>query len=148
MSLASYGHVTCLIMVYVPCLFSHSSGDLMVINQHHHYCASHDITLCPHQLLLEDLCSQLTEWRQAREWLIIFLDTNENMLHGPFHDMLSSPDLQMQEATFHFHLDPCWHNMATFQKGLALGIWPIDSMWVTPDLLIEPPLGKNSFPTW
>jgi hypothetical protein len=103
--------------------------------------------------LLENLRSQLTEWRQAGERLIVFLDANENMLHGPFHDMLSSPDLQMREAAFHHHPDSCWHNTATFQKGLALGKWPIDRVWVTPDLPIEaatwlqflPHLGDHRF---
>jgi hypothetical protein len=59
------------------------------------------------------------------------------MFQGPFHDMLSGLDLQMQEATFWCHPDPRWHNSAMFQKGSSLGKHPIDGVWVTPDLPLE-----------
>jgi hypothetical protein len=132
-----HGNVARLISVYVPCLSSRSSGDLTVINQHRRYCASHNIDVCPRQLLLDDLRSALLAWRQAGERLIVFMDANENMLRGPFSDMLSSPDLQMHEATFHRHPDPRWLSTATYQKGNSLGKCPIDGVWVTPDLPLD-----------
>jgi hypothetical protein len=147
------GHTARLISVYVPCFTSRSSGDLTVINQQRRYCDAHALSTCPRQLLLEDLRSLLLTWRQAGERLVVFLDANENMLNGPFQSMLASPDLQMREATYHKHPNPRWPQTATYYKGTSIGKFPIDGVWVTPDLPVDaatwlqflPHLGDHRF---
>jgi hypothetical protein len=100
------GHVARMVLVYVPCRTSRSSGELTVMNQHHQYLESREIFTCPRKVLLEDIRTCLQEWRQAGERLVVFLDANENAMDSPFHDMFVSPGLQMREAVFHHHPDP------------------------------------------
>jgi hypothetical protein len=58
------------------------------------------------------------------------------MTKGPFHDMFTGPDLQMREAISNQHPDPCWQHTASYQKGDTLRKWPIDGVYVTPNLPI------------
>jgi hypothetical protein len=77
----------------------------------------------------------LIEWWQAGDRIIIFLDANEDMMAGPFQQMLmGNGSLHMREAVFVRHPDPQWHTMATFQCGDRSGQFPIDGCFVTLDL--------------
>ena len=75
------------------------------------------------------------------------------MLNGSFQSMLASPDLQMREATYQKHPDPRWPKTATYYKGTSIGNFPIDGVWVTPDLPVDaatwlqflPHLGDHRF---
>jgi hypothetical protein len=147
------GHIARIVSVYVPCRSSRSSGDLTVMNQHRRYFENNGRLECPRTILLEDLRLLLQTWRQAGERLVVFIDANENMTKGPFHDMFTCPDLQMREAVSHRHPDPRWQHTASYQKGDTLGKWPIDGVYVTPNLPIDastwlqfqPHLGDHRF---
>jgi hypothetical protein len=71
------------------------------------------------------------------ERLIVFINVNENMTKGPFHDMFTSPDLQFWEAVSSRHPDPRWPNTATYHKGDILGKWPVDGVYVLPNLPVD-----------
>lgn len=148
------GHVAWIITLYVPCKATHSSGDLTVMNQHRRYFEAQGIMRCPRELLLEDIRTDLLQaWRAAGEQLIVFVDANENVINGPFHDMFVSPALQLREAVMHRHPDPRWQHTATYSKGDSRGKWPIDGVYVTPDLSFDaasrlqfmPHLGDHRF---
>jgi hypothetical protein len=128
------GHVARLISIYVPCKMSQSSGTLTVMNQQRRYFEEQDMRDCPRSILLADIWAQLHMWRQEGERLVVFIDANENMTDGPFHEMLTSPELQMHEAVSHRHPDPRWKYTASYCKGSTLGKWPIDGVYATPDL--------------
>jgi hypothetical protein len=68
-------------------------------------------------ILLEDIQTLLQIWWHSGERLVVFIDANENMTKGPFHDMFTDPDLQMREAVTHWHPDPRWQHMVSYQKG-------------------------------
>jgi hypothetical protein len=116
------------------------------MNQHRRYFEASGRSACPRAILLEDVHSLLQTWWQARERLVVFIDANENMTQGPFHDMFTGPDLQMREAVSHRHLDPCWQYTASYQKGDTLGKWPIDGVYVTPNLPIDASTWLNFMP--
>ena len=147
------GHIARIVSVYVPCRTSRSSGDLTVMNQHRRYFEAKGRLDCPRTILLEDIRSSLQSWRQAGERLVVFIDANENMTKGPFHDMFTGPELHMQEAVAHRHPDPRWQHTASYQKGDSVGKWPVDGVYVTPDLPIkasswlsfQPHLGDHRF---
>jgi hypothetical protein len=92
-------------------------------------------------------------WRHSGERLVIFIDANENMTNGSFHEMFMGPNLHMRKAVTHRHPDPWWQHTASYQKGDILGKWPIDGVYVTPSLPIEastwlsfmPHLGDHRF---
>jgi hypothetical protein len=123
------------------------------MNQHRRYFKANGTRDCPRKILLEDLCLQLLTWRQVGERLIVCIEANENMLTGPFHDMFTSPDLQFREAVTSRHPDPHWSNTATYHKGDKLGKWPIDGVYVSPNLPVDastwlqfqPHLGDHRF---
>jgi hypothetical protein len=92
------GHVARIVSIYVPCRTSHSSGDLAALNQHRQYYEARDRLECPRSILLQDIKAHLQEWRQAGDWIVVFIDANENMSNGPFHHMFGSPELQMRKA--------------------------------------------------
>jgi hypothetical protein len=104
-------------------------------------------------VLLEDLRTHLTTWRQNGERLLVFIDANEDSTNGPFHALFTGPDLHMREAISHRHPDPRWPHTATYAKGDSLGKWPIDGAYVTPDIPVDaatwlqfiPSLGDHRF---
>ena len=63
----------------------------------------HGVFICPQEILLQDLKAALITWQQAGKCLIIFLDANENVILGPFHDMLTDNGLHMHEAVMSQH---------------------------------------------
>jgi hypothetical protein len=147
------GHVARIISIYVPCKTSRSSGTLTVMNQQRRYLEDQGIQDCPRSILMADICALLHTWRQDGERLVAFIDANENMTDGPFHEMFTSPELQMREAVSHRHPDPRWKHTASYRKGDTLGKWPIDGVYATPDLPFDattwleflPHLGDHRF---
>ena len=74
----------------------------------------------------------LGNWRQAGEWLILFIDANEDTTKGPLNSTLTGNNLQMREAVHSHHLSlPA---TPTFKSGGHLGKAPIDTAYLTPDL--------------
>jgi hypothetical protein len=129
------------------------TDDLTIMNQHRRYFDAQEIPGCPRQILLDNICTCLHQWRQAGEQLVVFIDANENTTNGPFHNMFVSPDLGMREAVVHRHPDPRWQHTATYHKGDSLGKFAIDGMYATPDrpfnvtswLQFMPHLGNHHF---
>lgn len=73
------------------------------------------------------LVSQLKEWRNQGEKLILLIDSNENMSGGPLARMLTHPDLAMIDAVHHLtQLDG--------PHAFVRGSCQIDGAWVTPDI--------------
>jgi hypothetical protein len=107
------------------------------MNQQRRYFESHGRNECPRKILLDDLRERLQTWRQDGERIVAFIDANENMTSGPFHAMFTAPELQMCEAVSHRHPDPQWQHTASYRKGDTLGKWPIDGVYVTPNLPID-----------
>lgn len=148
-----YGHVTRILSVYAPCKKHQSSGSLTVMNQQHCFFDAMGKNECPRMILLEDLRGLLSEWRQEGERIIVFIDSNENMLTGAFHTLFTSPEIGMREVVLTRHKDPRWAKTATFYKGQSMGKWPIDGAYATPDLPVDaatwlafmPHLGDHRF---
>jgi hypothetical protein len=67
----------------------------MVYKQQCHHLHQNGIQDCPRIVLLQDLKWQLFAWQEAGDHLLVFLDANENMMAGPFHDMLMGEGLHM-----------------------------------------------------
>jgi hypothetical protein len=128
------GHSACIVLVSVPC---NSDGEETVYRQHCRHLCKNGITECPRLVLLSDLKQQLLTWQQSGERLIVFLDANEDMTSGGFHDMLTGNGLHMREAVLHGHPDPRWRTTATFKSGDRIGRHPIDGCFVTPNLPTE-----------
>lgn len=61
----------------------------------------------PPPILLQDLQVLLLSWHQASDRIIVFLDANEDMMSGPFYQMLAGDGLYMKEAVYSQHPDPC-----------------------------------------
>ena len=147
------GHVARILSVYVPCRTSRGSGDLTVMSQQRRQLDHMRIEGCPRNVLLEDVCAKLLEWRQNGERIVVFIDANENMTCGKFHSMLSGPDLGLREAVSFRHPDPRWTHTGTYSKGPYTGQYPIDGVYVSPDLPIRaatwlqiiPALGDHRF---
>ena len=110
------------------------SGDETIYRQQAQHFWQDGVFTCLCELLLQDLKAALIAWWQAGECLIVFLDANENMISGPFHDMLTGTDFHIYEAITSHHPDPQWSMMATFQCGNCIGCFPIDGCFVTLDL--------------
>jgi hypothetical protein len=147
------GHIARIVSIYVPCRTGRSSGDLMVMNQHRRYFEDKGQLDCPRTILLEDIWMLLQTWQHSGEHLVVFINANENMTNGPFHEMFTGPSLHMREAVTHQHPDSRWQHTASYQKGNILGQWLIDGVYVTPNLPIEastwlsftPHLGDHRF---
>jgi hypothetical protein len=71
------------------------------MNQHRRYFEDKDQLDCPGMILLEDIWMLLQTWRHSGERLVVFINANENMTNGPFHEMFTGPDLHMREAVTH-----------------------------------------------
>jgi hypothetical protein len=123
------------------------------MNQHRRYFDSIGVTGCPRDILRQDIRRLLHQWRQNGERIVVFIDANENVLEGAFHSMFTDPDLGMREAVVHRHPDPRWKRTGTYRKGDSIGSYPIDAVYVTPDLPAEAstwlqfidPLGDHRF---
>ena len=147
------GHVARIISIYVPCKTSRSSGTLTVMNQQRRYLEDQGIQDCPRSILMADIRALVHTWQQDGKRLVAFIDANENMTDGPFHEMFTSPELQMREAVSHRHPDPRWKHTASYRKGDTLGKWPIDGVYATLDLPFDattwleflPHLGDHRF---
>jgi hypothetical protein len=107
------GHCTWIVSVYVPC---RGLGEETVYKQHVRHLWRQRILTRPCQVLLQDLRALLISWRQAGDHIIVFLDANEDMMSGPFFQMLTGNGLHMKEAVFSKHPDPRWCEMATFHQ--------------------------------
>jgi hypothetical protein len=82
-----------------------------------------------------DLVTQLQAWRQHHERLILFIDVNENTANSPLNMALSAPGLMMREGVYLLHPSlPC---TPMFQRGDRVGRYPIDAVYLTPDLPLE-----------
>ena len=66
--------------------------------QQRRYWRAQGSRLCPRIRFRIDLFSQLQQWRNEGEKLILLLDANENMMSGPLSRALQHPDLQMYDA--------------------------------------------------
>jgi hypothetical protein len=51
--------------------------------------------------------------------------------------MFTSQEIGMREAVTSRHPDPRWKHTGTYSKGMSVGPWPIDGVYVTPDLPID-----------
>jgi hypothetical protein len=148
-----YGHAARILSIYVPCRTIRASGDLTVMNQHRRHFDKEQVSGCLRDILLDDVRSLLQEWRLQGERLIVFIDANENITNGPFNSMLTHHDLGLREAVTFQHPDPRWRNTGTYCKGHSTGRFPIDGVYVTPDLPVEtatwlqflPALGDHRF---
>jgi hypothetical protein len=131
------GHIARIVSIYVPCRTGCSRRDLTVMNQHRRYFEDKDQLDCPRTILLEDIWMLLQTWQHSGERLVVFINANENMTNGPFHEMFMDPDLHIWEAVTHQHPDPRWQHAASYQKGDILGKWLIDGVYVPPNLPID-----------
>ena len=93
----SNNHRTRIISAYRPCK-SQKQQFRTVYNQHRQHFRSLKREGCPRQLFVEDLHSQLIQWRESGERLIVCIDGNEDVRRGALQAMFSSPELGMTEV--------------------------------------------------
>ena len=120
---------TRIVVAYMPCT-TRKQAVYATIAQQRRYWKLQGNKQRPRKLLQQDLIRQLKEWRNQGEKLILFLDSNGNMLNGPLSRMLAHTDLGMIDAVHHRSGLPGPH---TFIKGSR----QIDGAWVTLDVDID-----------
>ena len=82
--------------------------------------------------MLCDLWTFLCTCQANGEWLILFINTNENMSNGHMQWMLTEDKLGMREVAMAWH--PDLPLMTMFWWGKQLGKVPINGCWATDDL--------------
>ena len=127
-------HRTCIISACRPCK-SRKQQLRMACNQHRRHFRASQRDGCPRQLFVEDLQEQLLLWRSSGEKLIVCIDGNEDVRHGPLKDMFACPESGMQEVISGKH--PALPPTASFCAGDRTGRVQIDGVWATPDLPID-----------
>ena len=115
-----------IIIAYQPCK-TRKIAITATMAQQRRYWRLQGNNTCPRKLFRQHLITQLTEWRNDNEKLILLLDSNENMATGPLSRLLQGPDLAMVDAVRLRSQLPGPH---TFTRGTR----QIDGAWITPDV--------------
>ena len=95
--------------------------------QQRQYWQMQGVRLCPRVIFLEDLISELRNWRDTDEKLLLLMDANENLESGPLTRLLSHCDLDMHDIIHHISRQP---GPPTFIRGTR----QIDGVWATKDV--------------
>jgi hypothetical protein len=95
-----------------------------VWNQQQYYADKHSKTGNPHQRWLEDLCSEIVEWIQQGESLIVLVDLNDNIMSGRTATRLR--DIGLVERVTSFQ-----QKTPTHQRGSST----IDGIFTTNELV-------------
>lgn len=130
------GHKASIVIAYQPCQAKDTKVG-MVYQQHHWQQLEEGLplTLNPHSKFHHDLVWQLWAWQHDNEQIILFMDANENTTHGPLNADITGPGLLMWEAVQSLH--PDLPATPTYTAGSCTGCFPIDCVYIMPDLPIE-----------
>ena len=88
---------TRIIVAYDPCEPGNNSRGTTVFEQQERYFEERGVFTSPRTLFYEQLISQMVEWKQGDEELVLFGDFNENVYTGRFAKRLAEEDLLMTE---------------------------------------------------
>jgi hypothetical protein len=115
------GNITLrVISAYRPCL---SQGPLTVYAQHQNYFDSEDVEGCPRELFTSHLLTDIAQWTQAGDQIILMLDANEDI--RCYAQALQHTGLREVLLTRHGNNSP-----ATFNGGSV----PIDGIFASPSV--------------
>ena len=120
-------HRTRLVVAYCP---GHvrRKGLKTVYQQHLRYIQSHNLQCSPYELFLGDLCSRLCNWRSDGDRILLFIDSNEDVINGRLGRSLIECPADLVERSHLFW--PPGEPPNTY----VLGSLPIDGIYSTPDI--------------
>ena len=122
------GHHVRFISAYRPCT---SGGASTVFQQLARAMADHTDYRNPRTAMLDDLVLAMTEWKALGDHLILSMDANEDVRHGPVDTLLATVGLR--EVILDLHHDqspPETHNRNQQRE-------PIDGLWATSGITIS-----------
>jgi len=122
------GLTTRVVTGYNPCLNKLKESGT-TYQQHRRFFIRHQHdTICLQTRFQRDFISQLKEWRDAGEQLVVCIDANQHIYHGRLGKELTDQEglnlVEPVHATTGVHIGP------TFFRGSK----PIDGVWVSKDL--------------
>ena len=85
----------------------------------------------PYSLFVTDLIAAIRCWRASGDCIILFIDSNKHILHGPLAQQLTSESIGLTEATHWFW--PAGMEPNTHFRGSQ----PIDGIYVSPDIEVS-----------
>jgi hypothetical protein len=95
-------HQTRIFVAYCPGTHK-KTGPKMVYTQHLTDINSHGRDCSTYQLFVNELREQLRCWKAAGDRrLVLFIDSNEHILHGTIAGMLAKPSIAMHEISHNF----------------------------------------------
>jgi hypothetical protein len=124
------GLVTRVVVGYNPCYNNKQGSKTFYQQNRRHFILREQDTTCPRTRFRDDLISQLQEWRNAGDRLIVCLDANEHIYRKSIGKALTDiTGLGMREVVGQFTGKELG---ATHFRGSK----PIDAVWATPDITV------------
>jgi hypothetical protein len=120
------GHKTYIITAYAPC-GNTKVGDHTVYKQQERFIQEKGLKTNPKALFREDLLQVLRRWRGQGDRVILIMDANENVIHGPMCKQLAKEDINMNEVV---HSETPGAGPKTWFRGSEA----IDGIWVSSDI--------------
>ena len=112
------------ICAYRPCS-PHTAGPSTIHSQHQRYYDEHDDDRTPRKAMMEDLLTQIRQWRTNGDQIIIMIDCNEDIRSPTIKNSFQSVGLKEIITNNRDENAP-----ATFHRGSA----PIDGIFATPTI--------------
>ena len=122
------GHKTYIITAYAPC-GNTKVGDHTVYKQQERSIQEKGLKTNPKALFRDDLLHVLRRWRGQGDRVILIMDANENVLHGPMYKQLAKEDINMKEVVHS-------KTLGAAPKTWFRGSEAIDGIWVSSDIEI------------
>ena len=120
-------HRTRVITAYCPGSKKHE-GPQTVYTQHLNEINNNGWDTTPYSLFANDLLAAVKCWRAAGDRIILFIDSNEHILHGPLAQLLTHPSIGLRELTHKY-----WPS-DTEPNTHFRGSQPIDGIYASPDI--------------
>jgi len=115
-----------IITAYTPCATRNRAISTTITQQKRYWRLQGDLQ-CPRKILRRDLITQMKQWREDSNTLILLLDRNAHMKGGQLSRILKHPDLDIKYA---IDLQTGIDGPATFVRGTR----QIDGAWITLDI--------------
>ena len=120
-------HRTRVIAAYCPGS-KKREGPQTVYTQHLNEINNNGWDTTPYSLFVNDLSAALRCWIAAGDRIILFIDSNEHILHGPLAQRLTHPSIDLKEVTHKF-----WPT-GTEPNTHFRGSQPIDAIYASPEI--------------
>ncbi len=101
-----------------------------VYEQHHAFFNSHGKDICPRVAFLQDLCSEIKDFKEEGDHIILLLDGNTDMRRSDLQYSLEN--CQLREVILEKHGT---QGPSTYTRNNTNT--PIDGLWATPSIEIQ-----------